>query len=376
MSTVEMSKKHRVRVALSRGQPDRVPVFVTLKGSLARKMAHELGYEFKPAAASILENRLSHHHILTSLGNDAVGIGYCYPSNEPITRRADGTFVDEWGFIYKEIRNEYGVNLEIVGRPLSDIQHARDLARYRFPAVDAPGRWDLAREMTDRYGRDYALIGMAELTVFEYAWNLVGLEKFLVDLTAGADYVEPLLDLVMHFNIEVSKVLIELGADVILTGDDFGTQGGMLISPRLWRRHFKERLRRVFDACKKADPDVILAYHSCGSIAPIIPELIEIGMEVLNPIQPTAKHMDPARLKASYGNDLAFFGGLDIQHVIPFGSVDDVRMEVKRRIRELGHDGGYLLAPAHDIQPETPVENVLAIFEAAREFGTYPLESS
>lgn len=368
-----MTPKDRVKTALRRGMPDRVPVFVTLKGSLARKMARELGYEFKPAAASILENRLSHHDMLTALGNDAVGVGYCYPSDAPLTRRSDGTYTDEWGFIYREVANDWGLNLEIVGRPLSDITSTRELARYRFPRVDAPGRWDMAREMIARFGREYALIGMVELTVFEYAWNLIGLEKFLIDLSYGADYVEPLLDQVMQFNIEVARILIGLGVDVILTGDDFGTQGGMLISPRLWRRHFKDRLRQVFDACREAKPKIILAYHSCGSIAPIIPELIEIGLQVLNPIQPKAKDMDPPRLKAQYGDRLAFFGGVDIQEVVPFGSVQDVKEEVRRRIHELGYDGGYLLAPAHDIQPEAPTENVLAIFDAVREYGRYPL---
>jgi len=371
-----MTPKDRVRIALRRGMPDRVPVFVTLKGSLAKKMARELGYEFRPAAASILENRLSHHDMLTALGNDAIGVGYCYPSDVPVTRRPDGTFIDEWGFIYREVANDWGVNLEIVGRPLAGISSARDLAQYRFPRVDAPGRWDLAREMIARFGDEYGVIGMVELTVFEYAWNLVGLEKFLMDLAADADYIEPLLDLVKDFNIEVARTLIGLGVDVILTGDDFGAQGGMLISPRLWRRYFKDRLRQVFDACRQTAPEVILAYHSCGSIAPIIPELIEIGLEVLNPIQPKAKDMEPARLKAQYGDRLAFFGGVDIQEVVPFGTVRDVREEVRRRIHELGDNGGYLLAPAHDIQPEAPVENVLAIFDAVREYGQYPLSET
>ena len=129
----------------------------------------------------------------------------------------------------------------------------------------------------------------------------------------------------------------------------------------------------MFAAIKERNPDVVVAYHSCGSIAPIVPDLIEIGLEVLNPIQPNAAGMDPAALKAAYGDRLAFFGGIDTQGVVPFGSADDVRAEVRRRIGELGCGGGYLLAPAHDIQPEVPTANVLALFEAAREYGAYPL---
>ena len=117
----------------------------------------------------------------------------------------------------------------------------------------------------------------------------------------------------------------------------------------------------------------ILAYHSCGIIRPFIPELIELGLHVLNPIQVTARDMDPGQIKAGYGGQLAFCGGIDQRHVMPRGTPEDVTAEARRRIRELGVGGGYILAPTHDLQSDTPVENVLALFEAARQCGTYPL---
>jgi uroporphyrinogen decarboxylase len=152
----------------------------------------------------------------------------------------------------------------------------------------------------------------------------------------------------------------------MLTGDDLGMDIGPMMSPSLWREYLKPRLKRVFDAYKSARPDVILAYHSCGSIVPFIDELIEIGMEVLNPIQVTARGMDPVALKAKYGHQLAFFGGIDQRQVLPAGTPEDVEAEVRTRISQMGRGGGYLLAPTHDIQSDTPVENVLALFEAAR----------
>jgi uroporphyrinogen decarboxylase len=369
MTTSEMTGKERVRRALRRQEPDRVPAFITLKVDLGRKMAGVLGYPLKPANSSF-ENRLSYHDMLTALGNDAVGVGYCMA---PVVELPDGCVRDEWGLTYGVVPNLYASNREIVGRPLADIGSSRDLARYRFPDPFSPGRFDLAEEMVRTYGDRCALVGVIECTVFEWAWYLVGMEKFLMALATGEDYVEPLLDEVMNFNIAVGRRLVELGIDVILTGDDMGSQVGMMISPALWRRYFKERMRHVFGKLKAANPDLILAYHSCGSIVPIIPDLIEIGLDVLNPVQPNAAGMAPAALKNTFGDRVAFFGGLDTQGAIPFGTVDDVRAEVRLRILELGGGGGYMVGPAHDIQPEAPIENVLAIFDAIREFGSYPL---
>ena len=184
---------------------------------------------------------------------------------------------------------------------------------------------------------------------------------------------EMLLDEIADYSIAVGLELIKLGADVMLTGDDIGTDVGPIISPNLWREHLKPRLKRVFDMYKAADPDVILVYHTCGSVLPFIDELIEIGVEVLNPIQVTAHGMDPAAIKHKYGDQLAFCGGIDQRHVLPKGSTVDVDAEVARRITEMGQDGGYVLAPTHDIQADTPVENVLALFAASRKHGGYPL---
>jgi uroporphyrinogen decarboxylase len=141
----------------------------------------------------------------------------------------------------------------------------------------------------------------------------------------------------------------------------------MLISPAMWRRVFKPRIRGMFEAFKGAKPDVKLAWHSCGSIVPIIPDFIEVGLDILNPIQPRARGMEPRFLKREYGRDLCFFGGLDIQELLPRGTPAQVRDEVRRLVEILGADGGYILAPAHNVQDDTPTENILAVFEAVKE---------
>jgi uroporphyrinogen decarboxylase len=207
------------------------------------------------------------------------------------------------------------------------------------------------------------------------AWNLVGLEQFLTDMALGCEYVGPLLDSVADYSIGIGLALIDLGADAVLTGDDVGMEMGPMISPRMWRKWLKPRLQRVFDAYRAARPDIVLVYHTCGSVLPFVDELIEMGVDVLNPIQVTAKGMDAAWLKRTYGQRLAFCGGVDQREVLPHGTTGEVEDEVRRRIGELGPGGGYVLAPTHDIQSDTPVENVLAVFEAARRWGTYPLRA-
>jgi len=365
-----MNGKERTLVALRRQEPDRVPMYVTVVAEMADKLAQITGIPADPLDA-YLTNRISHAELLTALGNDVVGIGSTAPPSCPTRTRPDGTRVDEWGLVYRPVPHPFGVYQEVVGRPLAGIRSAQELARYRLPDPAEPGRFDVARDRAERYGQTHALLGIIECTVFEMAWNLVGLEQFLTDMALRRDYVAPLLDEVTDYSIGIGLGLIDLGADAMLTGDDLGMDIGPMLSPAMWREFLKPRLARVFTAYKDARPDVVLAYHSCGSVLPFLDELIDIGMEVLNPIQVTARGMDAGALKGKYGHRLAFFGGVDQREVLPRGTPHDVEQEVKRRILELGTGGGYLLAPTHDIQSDTPVENVLAVFEAARKWGQY-----
>lgn len=368
---VKMNSKERTIAALRRQEPDQVPVYVTVVAEMADRLSQVTGIPANPYDA-YLTNRISHAELLTGLGNDVVGIGSTAPPDCPTKTRSDGSRVDEWGFVYRPVPHAYGTYHEIVERPLKGITSARELARYHVPDPQAPGRFDVARDHSQRYGQDYALLGVIECTVFEMAWNLVGLEQFLTDMALGKDYVSPLLDEIADYSIGIGLELIKLGADIMLTGDDLGMDVGPMMSPEMWREYLKPRLKRVFDAYKAARPDIILAYHTCGSVLPFINDLIEIGMEVLNPIQVTAHDMEPATLKKTYGNQLAFCGGIDQRHVLPTGTAQDVELEVRRRILEMGEGGGYLLAPTHDIQSDTPTENVLAVFDAVRNWGVYP----
>jgi uroporphyrinogen decarboxylase len=260
--------------------------------------------------------------------------------------------------------------------PLARAERVADVESFEFPDPHAKGRFRLAKEVAERYGESHAICGDAECTVFEGSWYLTGFEKFLVDLSLEKDYVFALMDRMMRFSIEIGRQLVAIGADIIWLGDDVGTQNGMLLSPDLWRKHLKDRLSTVIRSLKDGNPRVMIAYHCCGSYAPIIPELVEIGVDILNALQPTARDMDLPRLKRLYGERVAFFGGMDIQSVIPFGTVQDVEGEVRRVIDAAGKGGGLILAGAHNFQPDVSVEKIVSVFETCRQYGKYPVLSS
>jgi uroporphyrinogen decarboxylase len=168
----------------------------------------------------------------------------------------------------------------------------------------------------------------------------------------------------------VGKRLVELG-DGIWAGDDFGGQNGLLISPKMWRRYFKERYRHLYAELKAVNPQVLIMQHSDGAIAPILGDWIEVGMQVFNPVQPGVPGHDPEELKRRFGDRLSFWGAVDQQSLLPFGSPAEIEADVKSKIEVLGRGGGYMIAPAHIIQADTPMENVEAFISAVKRYGRY-----
>jgi len=163
----------------------------------------------------------------------------------------------------------------------------------------------------------------------------------------------------------VAKKMAALGVDMIWLGDDIGAQNGMLISPAQWRRFLKPLLADIISEVKSARPGIRIAYHSDGDIRPIIPELVDIGVDILNPVQPAC--MDPADIKKKYGDKLSFWGTIDEQHTLPFGTAEDVAREVRTRRETVGYDGGLIIGPTHHVQLDTPLENFWAMVRAIRE---------
>ncbi len=186
-----------------------------------------------------------------------------------------------------------------------------------------------------------------------------------MDMLTDPDLTDAILDIPFRYHLAAAKRLARMGVDMIWTGDDVGSQKGMLISPETWRRFFKPRMAEFIKEVKAIKPDIKIAYHSDGDIVDIIPELIEIGLDVLNPIQPAC--LDPAMVKRRFGDKLSFWGSIDEQHTLPFGSPEDVRREVRLRLDTIGAKGGLIIGPTHHVQLDTPLENFDAMVDEIKQ---------
>jgi uroporphyrinogen decarboxylase len=355
-----MNNRERFMTTINGKVPDRPPVFATLTPQMAKKLSAGLGISYEEPLDSLLSTRISHTELLLQLGNDAVGVAACAPEEHPTIKTGNGESINEWGMVFRE----KGLYNEFHRFPLAGAQTPEDIARYPFPYPHTAGRFSPAEKAINRYAARYAVIGDLETTVFETAWYLTGLEKLLTDMMTDAAYLDPLFDRIMAINLETGLRLIRSGVDMIWAGDDFGGQHGMMIDPDTWRKYFKPRMKYLFEMFRKENPDIKIAWHTCGSVVPIIPELIDIGLDILNPIQPEASGMDPIYLKKEFGRDLIFFGGISVQELLPYADPGKIRDEVRRIADILGYDGRYIIAPAHNIQDDTPTENALAFFQA------------
>jgi uroporphyrinogen decarboxylase len=209
---------------------------------------------------------------------------------------------------------------------------------------------------------DQFRVGHLGWGLFERSWNLRGFENILMDAIDEPAFFEEVLDRLTELYLAFVKYTVELPIDAILFGDDWGDQRGVILGPDRWRQFIKPRWQRVYGAVHAAGK--IVMAHSCGSVAEIMPDIIEIGMDVLESVQPEAAGMNPYELKARWGERITFWGCLGSQSTIPFGTPTSIKAEVSRLCREVGRGGGFILAPAKALQPETPTENAVAVIEA------------
>lgn len=347
-----------------KGEPtDRPPLYVSLVPQLAKRLSEHLKVPYEEPISSLLGSRISFNDMLAGMGVDAIGVAACFPDNGQPVLRPDGISINEWGIGTKPV----GLYDEFAIHPLANVQTVEEIENYPFPVVDAPGRFRFAEETIARYGKDFGIIGDLECAIYEISWYLVGLEKLLMDMAMEEPYVEALLDKVTEISTQTGLRLIECGVDMIWAGDDFGSQNSLIMSPEMFDRYFAPRIKKMFDAFRAANPDIKLAWHTCGSVVPIIPRFIELGLDYLNPLQPMAREMDADNINKLFGKKINFFGAICVQDILPNGTPETIKAEVKRVAGILGKGGGYILAPAHNIQDDTSVENVLAFFEAAKE---------
>ena len=342
-----MNSKQRVHAALRREPVDRLPVFMWFHPQTARRLARLL---------EIPESRVAE-----AMGDDVrqTWVNNNYAMEGIVHENEGDSHVDFWGV---EWSKQQGFN-QITGFPLSQVSRDEAL-RYQFPADHLEELMRLmlpVAALQEHYfiGCDVSPCG------FEMYWRLRGMETAMLDMAEDPSFAGEMLRRCADFAARLSQEAIRRFAlDWLWTGDDVSSQLSMLMSPATWRQLIKPHLARVVAVGKAAG--LWVAYHCCGALRPIIPDLIEIGIDVLNPVQCNCPGMDPVELKAEFGKQMAFMGGVDTQSVLPNGTVDEVRRATAGLIDGMTRDGGgYILAASHTIPPETPDENIFAMYEEA-----------
>lgn len=352
-----MNHRERVQTALSHERPDRCPMQISFTPEFAARLEADVGtnqqaYHNPHGGGNTyaLETYLEEDLLLTSVG----WANSYYQGDDP--------YIDEWGIGWesKEYSTPFGNGkyTEIVSHPLKD---DRALDTYCPPDPTREELYAESLRVMRNYSVDYWIVGVVVTTIFECAWALRGLDKMMMDFYLNPDLAHAVLDIPFKYHLEAAKRLTEIGVDMLWFGDDVGGQNTMIISPETWRTFLKPRMAELISEVKKINPNVKIAYHSDGVINPIIPELIEIGLDVLNPIQPAS--MDPAELKKKYGKKLCFWGTIDEQYTLPFGTPKEVQKEVNQRLETVGKNGGLIIGPTHHVQLDTPLENFWSMHE-------------
>jgi len=353
-----MNHKERVLTAINIKEPDRVPIFVQLVPEVEQKLYKKYG--------------LKGNELLTFLGNDIVNCAVGVADSWDKTYRGENK-VDEWGIGWKTVKHRSGEYTEIDYKPLEKASF-EDLRSYKIPDPEDEKRYSEVIRLKEKFGDRYAVMVDLSCTIFEISWYLRGMDNLMMDMHADKRFVNLLMNKILEFYILAAKKLAKIGVDIIWIGDDVGMQTGMIISPEMFREFLKERYRLLIGEVKRLNEDIKIAFHSDGFITPIISDLIEIGVDILNPVQP--KCMDPAEIKEEFGKDLCFMGTIDEQETLPFGSIDDLKKEILKRVRTVGYNGGLILRPTHNVQNDTGIEKVEFFFNYAKEVGKYPIKSN
>jgi uroporphyrinogen decarboxylase len=362
-----MTPRERVLTALRRQVPDRVPRHMSWTPPARQALRTYIGDTVPEDLFQIEVRHVGPRQAHTVRELEERFACYFGGHNLPPGVRHEDVLVDEWGMgqvPHAEVHYTQYVH------PLAGVDTVPELERYPWPDLDAPSRWTQVRDRVALlHAEGWAVAGSAACTVFERAWYLRGMDNLFVDWASDEDYATFFLDRITSISCGVARQFARAGVDVLQLGDDVGVQRQLLMSPAMWRRWLKPRLSAVIAAAREVRPDLVIWYHSDGYVEPLIPELIEIGVEVLNPVQPEC--MDPASLKRRFGAQLAFWGTIGIQTTLPFGTPEEVRAVVKERIETAGAGGGLLLAPTHVVQPDVPWVNICAFFDAIEKYGVY-----
>jgi uroporphyrinogen decarboxylase len=382
-----LTSRQRLLKALNHEIPDRVPIDLGGNQTGIHKFAYEallehLGIKDRivimdavQQLAKPCEAVLERFHVDTRYIAAGAPAGF---AGDIVKNERGGRlwhdFRDEFGVVWS-MPDDHPYYMDISHHPLAEATIA-DLADYPFPQGDDPSRFVGLREraLAIRNETPYAVVSGIAGVVYEYGWYLRGLERWFTDLVTEPEFCAALLDQTLKFWLDWFRLFLdEVGdlVDVVMIGDDLTGQTGPLFRPSIYRAIVKPRQKQLAQYIRSRTKAKIW-YHTCGSCIPYIPDLLDNGVDVLNPMQVSAKGMDPAVLKAEFGERMAFWGGaIDTQHVLPSASPETIREHVRRNVELWKPGGGYVFNNVHNIQAGVPPENIVAMFDAAYEFGFY-----
>jgi len=353
-----ISSKELVLEALSHNETYRVPVDYWATGEVTEKLCRHLHVASKD-------------NLLEKLGVD---LRYAFPNycGPQLKRCDDGSYEDIWKVRRKVIRGAGGSYEHTVHNPLSSVKTIDELEDWSPPSPDWYDYHSLCSqcETYDVYATVFVGDRTNRTSVLHQAMYLRGVQQALIDPLRDPQFTHRLYEKITEFYLELNERCFEEAGnliDIFMMGEDLGTQTGLLVSSKIFREFIKPYLARHAGLAKRYGVRVML--HSCGAIRELIPDFIDMGIDILNPIQVRAKRMNTAELKKEFGDRLSFHGSVDIQQTLPLGRPEDVRAEVRDRIRVLGRGGGFILCTTHNIQEDTPIKNILAMYKAAKRFS-------
>ena len=382
-----MNPRERVMLALNHKEPDRIAI--DLGGSICSSIHKKPYLELKKYLGMEVDEIIMADYVqqLPYLDEglfERFGVDFrmvqlpaaTAPDLEIFAEGDYWAFIDRWGSKL-HMPKDGGLYFDWVEFPIKETSMTA-LDRYQWPRPDPPGYIDqLQAQAKYLYeNTDFALVGSGLLGggIFEQPARTMGLENFLLSLVTDPKFADRFMERITEIYIEsCNTYLDQIGKylQVFTYWDDVNSQDGWLISPDIYRKMIKPKQRRLVEAIKKKT-DAKLYYHGCGAVFELIPELIEIGFDIINPVQVSAAGMETQVLKKTYGQDIVFWGGgIDTQKTLPFGTPEEVSEEVKQRIDDLAPEGGFVFAPVHNIQAYVPPENIVAAFETALEYGKY-----
>ena len=376
-----MNSRERIVAALNHQEPDRVPIDLGgcdtgIEAGAYEPLKELLGLRGEVTTCFVRDHTEIDESVLVRFGVDTRYVRVNPPKGIKPRIQEDNSYLDLWGTRWKKLPTS--LYWDMVDFPIKE-PTMDALKKYPWPDPEDPWITKGIRERARKLNEETAyavVLDSIGLGIFEQAWALRGFENFLLDLAMNEGFAEALLCRIAEYHTALfDRILTEVGAyiQVVMVADDLGTQMGPMISPETYRRLIKPAQKRVYQRIK-SKTGAFIFLHSCGSVRQFIPDFIELGVDILNPVQVTAADMDPKELKAEFGQDLTFWGGgCDTQRVLGSASPDEVETEVKTRILELASGGGFVFNQVHNIQPGVPPENIVRMLETASEYGIYPI---